>query len=173
MLFLLLALFAGCEYNNLDNNNSPVIERERLYGQEHIMSMPYEELSENEILALGMAIDDEYKARATYYSVIEKFGEVRPFISIVESEENHIERLIELYNKYNLEIPEDNWKGYQVEYGTLKEACIGGVNAELDNVELYEYLFEIIENEDISTVFKSLRDASFYNHLPAFERCAR
>ena len=37
------------------------------------------------------AINDEYKARATYRLVISTFGEIRPFINIVEAEGRHIE----------------------------------------------------------------------------------
>ena len=40
------------------------------------------------------AIDDEYKARATYRLVIREFGEIRPFINIVEAESRHIEALL-------------------------------------------------------------------------------
>ena len=32
------------------------------------------------------ALDDERKAEATYAAVIEKFGEVRPFINIIDAE---------------------------------------------------------------------------------------
>ncbi len=44
--------------------------------------------------ALVEALQDEYKARATYRLVISKFGEIRPFINIIESEERHIQALL-------------------------------------------------------------------------------
>lgn len=59
--------------------------------------------------ALIEAINDEYKARATYLHVIGKFGETRPFIHIVEAEGRHIEALLTLFNKYEISVPEDNW----------------------------------------------------------------
>ncbi len=45
------------------------------------------------------AINDEYKARATYRHVIRKFGEIRPFINIVDAESRHIEALLPLFQK--------------------------------------------------------------------------
>ncbi|MGQ9872388.1 hypothetical protein [Leptodesmis sp.] len=32
---------------------------------------------------------DEYKARATYRLILGKFGPIRPFVNIVESEKRH------------------------------------------------------------------------------------
>jgi hypothetical protein len=43
---------------------------------------------------LGDALDDEYKAEATYAAVITRFGPVRPFINIVEAERRHAGALI-------------------------------------------------------------------------------
>lgn len=39
--------------------------------------------------ALRAALDDEYRAEATYAAVITAFGEVRPFINIIEAERRH------------------------------------------------------------------------------------
>ncbi len=50
------------------------------------------------------AINDEYKACATYRLVISTFGEIRPFINIVEAEGRHIEALLPLFAKYNIVI---------------------------------------------------------------------
>ena len=35
------------------------------------------------------ALDDEYRAEAIYDAVMQKFGEVRPFINIIEAERRH------------------------------------------------------------------------------------
>ncbi|PIE42699.1 MAG: DUF2202 domain-containing protein, partial [Gammaproteobacteria bacterium] len=52
--------------------------------------------------ALIEALDDEYKARATYRYVIDTFGPVRPFINIVNAETRHIQALIPLFHKYGV-----------------------------------------------------------------------
>ena len=46
------------------------------------------------ITAMHDALEDEYKARATYRKVIERFGRVRPFVNIIQAEERHIEALL-------------------------------------------------------------------------------
>ena len=42
-------------------------------------------MTEKTLAALREALEDEYKAQATYRKVIEKFGGIRPFINIVET----------------------------------------------------------------------------------------
>lgn len=50
-------------------------------------------LTPETIAALAEALDDEYKARATYAKVIERFGPVRPFVNIIKAEERHAQAL--------------------------------------------------------------------------------
>ena len=54
-------------------------------------------LDARERQALADARDDEYKSHGTYAQVIRDFGEVRPFINIVEAEARHIEALFSLH----------------------------------------------------------------------------
>lgn len=140
--------------------------------EEHIQDLPAEDISESEIEALSLAINDEYKARATYQRVINKFGDVKPFSNIINSESNHIAELINIYNKYALTIPEDDWLDKVPVFSSVEEACQAGVDAEVENAALYEELFSMVDNQDIIAVFNSLKSASENNHLPAFERCS-
>jgi len=57
-------------------------------------------LDESEIRALHEALDDEYRAWATYDQVIADFGEVRPFINIREAEARHMAALQRLFARY-------------------------------------------------------------------------
>ena len=68
-------------------------------------------LTDREIEDLLMALDDEYKARATYRQVLADFGEVRPFSNIVEAEQRHIDALLVLFERYGIEVPDDPWPG--------------------------------------------------------------
>ncbi len=129
-------------------------------------------LSEEEKTALGLAIDDEYKARATYAGVISKFGNVRPFTNIIDAEEQHISSLKSLYSAYGLEVPEDKWAGNAPEFDSVQEACAAGVQAEIENAALYENISKTVDNQDILDVFERLGKASEENHLPAFQRCS-
>jgi rubrerythrin len=123
--------------------------------------------------ALQAALDDEYHARATYRAVLDAFGEVRPFINIVESEERHIEALKRQCEKHRIEVPSDPWAGRVTAPESLKQACDDAVKAERDNAALYEKLIEAArEHPDVQETFRRLQAASQQRHLPAFERAA-
>ena len=47
---------------------------------------------DTDVEALQLALEDEYRAEAMYEAVIEDFGEVRPFINIIEAERRHAMR---------------------------------------------------------------------------------
>jgi hypothetical protein len=60
-------------------------------------------------VVLTAALDDEFHARATYRTVLDAFGDVRPFVNIVESEERHIPALGRLFERQGLSMPPDRW----------------------------------------------------------------
>jgi len=96
VFFILIILFSlvGCDATKRG-------VQQKIHEENYILSLPKENISESEIEALSLAINDEYKARATYKKVIEKFGEVRPFSNIINSEENHINHLSSSYRFLN------------------------------------------------------------------------
>jgi len=123
--------------------------------------------------ALRAALDDEYHARATYRAVLDAFGEVHPFINIVESEERHIQALKRQCEKHGMEVPSDKWAGGVSAPESLERACEDAVNAERKNAALYEKLIEAAtEYPDVQETFRRLQAASQERHLPAFERAA-
>ena len=130
-------------------------------------------LSPAAIDALSLALDDEYKALATYDAIFKKFGDVRPFSQILLSEEMHISSLLSLYAKYRLADPGNPYLGRVTAPATLSLACSLGVEAEIANAELYRshLLPQVEAYEDIKLVFNNLMDASQSKHLPAFSRC--
>ncbi len=128
-------------------------------------------LSQLELDALHEALEDEYRAWATYDQVISDFGEVRPFINIREAEARHIQALCSLFEAYEIKIPRNNWPGKVTRYKTLKAACEAGVAAEIENGQMYDRLFKSTKKADILRVYINLQQASQQNHLPAFQRC--
>jgi len=118
------------------------------------------------------AINDEYKACATYRLVISKFGEIRPFINIVEAESRHIEALLPLFKKYGITIPDDTWVSRIQVPDSIIDACRDGVQAEIENAEMYDRLLDATKDyPDVQQVLMQLQRASAENHLPAFQRC--
>ena len=118
------------------------------------------------------AINDEYKARAIYRLVITTFGEIRPFINIVEAENRHIEALLPLFKKYDVTVPENDWSSRVEAPSSILDACRLGVEAEIENAEMYDRLLDsTIGYPDVQDVLIQLQRASKENHLPAFQRC--
>ena len=122
--------------------------------------------------ALNMALDDEYRARATYQSVLNQFGPVFPFVNIVQSEQRHITALLPLFQRYGLAPVPDRWSGQAFPFNSVVEACEAGIAAEISNYQMYDRFLEQIAEPDVRFVFSNLRNASAYHHLPAFRYCA-
>lgn len=131
---------------------------------------PATALTAAEKTALNSAIQDEYKARATYNKILDTFGEVMPFANIVNAEERHVEALAYLHERYGVEVPEDGWAEKIPAYATLKDAAEAAVQAEVDNGALYHELMKTVGNVEMTNVFKALQFATMEHHLPAFQR---
>ena len=121
---------------------------------------------------LRYAIEDEYLARAEYAAIMKEFGSQRPFSNIMKAEETHIGWLRDVYARLQMTIPEDRAKDYVVLPKSLEDAYRAGVQAEIDNIAMYDHFLstDIIrkpENDFVADVFVRLRDAS-KNHLSAF-----
>jgi rubrerythrin len=120
---------------------------------------------------LTLALLDEYKSRATYAKILEKFGPVRPFLNIHEAEGRHVEALVHLFETYQIEVPVDHWPCHITVPATLKEACEQAVDAEQDNMTMYDRILAETSEPDVRRVLLHLQSASRDRHLPAFERC--
>ena len=132
------------------------------------------DLSQAEIHALNEALDDEYRAWATYDQVIADFGDVRPFTNIRAAEARHIQALCSLFGHYRLPVPGNPWNLETVtRYASLQEACEAGVVAEIANGEMYDRLLKVIQQQDIVAVLRNLQGASQQRRLAAFRRCAQ
>lgn len=131
-----------------------------------------QQLTSTELADLLAAIDDEYKARATYAQVLADFGENLPFSNIVDAEQRYIDALVALFARYGLDVPPDPWPGQVTRYGTIVDACADGVQAEIDNAALYDRLLAGTTRDDLVDTYRNLQQASQENHLPAFRRCA-
>jgi hypothetical protein len=130
-----------------------------------------EPLDEADIQALELALDDEYHALAVYQSVIADFGNVEPFVEIAQSEQRHIDALLNQFDKHGLAIPENPWLGNIPGFESVQAACQAGVEAEIANVALYERLFSMTDDPTLVQVFTNLSRASQGSHLPEFQSC--
>lgn len=130
------------------------------------------ELPADVVAALNAALHDEQNAYATYQAVIDQFGAVRPFTSIQAAEAQHIAALEFLFERYGLTVPQAT-PVQAAAFASVSDACSAGAAAEIANFALYDNWMATVANyPDILQVITALRDASEFQHLPAFERCA-
>lgn len=120
---------------------------------------------------LTVLINDEYKARAEYVALVEEFGDQNPFTSLINAETTHSNALAGLFDAFDLDVPEDNGAEYAVVPDTLQEAYEIGVQAEIDNIALYEDYLKLDLPDAVEQVFVNLMTASEH-HLATFEAYA-
>ncbi len=132
-----------------------------------------EELPDEVVEALLAGLNDEYHAYAVYQAVIDQFGPVTPFVQIQSAEANHIAALQNIFTRYGLDIPEPQPLTDDLSFDSVADACALGAEAEIANFELYDQWIDAVSDyPDMVQVFTALRNASEYNHLPAFQSCA-
>lgn len=118
---------------------------------------------------LTYAIQDEYAAQAEYDAIIKTFNTTRPYTNITKAESTHISLLTPLFQTYGYEIPANNATQYISLPSTLTETYSIGVEAEINNIAMYESFLKQDLPTDVATVFTYLQKAS-ENHLSAFEK---
>jgi rubrerythrin len=120
---------------------------------------------------LSYAIQDEYLARSEYEAIIQTYGNVRPFSNIIRAEEQHIQWLLDLYAGHGLVPPSDLSRSRVAVPENLKAALETGVQAEIDNIAMYQsFLGDAAAAPlptDVRELFERLMAAS-ENHLRAF-----
>lgn len=118
---------------------------------------------------LTYAIQDEYMALAEYQTIIAKFGASRPFTTLIQAEQRHIDLLKPLFAEYGVAVPENDAAGRVTALETLAEAYEAGLKAETSNIAMYNAFLGQSVPADLQAVFTSLKAAS-ENHLSSFER---
>ena len=116
------------------------------------------------------AVQEEKGAQALYQSVLDAFGDVAPFNTIVLSEAQHLAALERQATKYAVSLPTFT-PAPAPTFATLAEACQAGVDAEIADAALYDELMAITTHSDLLQVYRNLQSASLNQHLPAFEAC--
>jgi hypothetical protein len=119
------------------------------------------------------ALQEEHLAEVTYRRVLADFGPVAPFARIADSEARHLQAILGLFGRRGWSAPESIWTPDNVPaFGSVAEACAGGVAVEIEDGALYEgYLSRDDLPSDVVNVFTHLQAASLESHLPAFQAC--
>lgn len=183
ILFSTLFFVFGC-----DSQLSSQPSTQNYYSLEAIQSqintLPGEEVSDQESEGLIFMKEEEKLARDVY-RVLYSTWNLRPFSNITGSEQMHMDAIILLLEKYELQDPVtidttgiftnqdlQNLYNTLVERGeqSVTEALkVGAAIEEIDILDLQKELDENVDNEDITMVYENLMRGS-RNHLRAFVR---
>ncbi len=156
--------------HNVDVDPNPLSEADKTLTLEGYGALGA--LSDNDLSVVDMlmyAVQDEYLAHGEYLAIIDKFGNQKPYDNIVKSEETHLSFLREVYLSYELEFPEDSSEDHIIIPADLLEAAKTGVQAEIDNIAMYEKFLSYDLPENVIEVFSALKSGSD-SHLLAFEK---
>ncbi len=115
------------------------------------------------------AVQDEYLAHGEYEAIIKRFGAQNPYSNIINSEKEHIAMLKNLFESCGLAFPADDSAGHLVIPSSLADAAKTGVQAEIDNIAMYNKFLSGNLPKPVADVFTFLKSAS-QNHLEAFKR---
>jgi hypothetical protein len=172
LLFSVTVSFTSC------NESNPVPATD-LTSQDS--SLPREDLSTDEINSLIFMREEEKLARDVYAVLYAKWKS-NIFSNIGESEQTHMDVILQLLNKYNLPDPVgDNSAGifdntqlqelynHLVEQGSTSMADAMQVGATIEDLDIFdlENAMIKIDNQDIRLVYESLTKGS-RNHLRSF-----
>ena len=146
-----------------------------------IDNLPYEFLSDAELEALAFMREEEKLARDVYLRMYEIWDQ-RIFTNIANAEQTHMDAVLRLLEKYDLEDPaSDTPQGVFTDpvlqglydmlvaqgSASLVDALIVGATIEdLDIFDLQRQL-AVVDNQDIILVFENLTKGS-RNHMRAF-----
>ena len=156
-------LFAGCGAPDASSPDTPVAPEE-----ESLQPAPTSVV--DPLVSMNTALQDEYRAQATYAQVLIDLGDVVPFSKIVEAEATHIAAISALFTSRELAVPGSEL-GEAPTYDTRLAACEAAVIGETGNIAIYDGLLLLELPNDVRNVFTNLRLASLEQHLPAFENC--
>jgi hypothetical protein len=118
---------------------------------------------------LTYAVQDEELAYAEYAKIVETYGNTRPFANIIKAEQSHIAALEKLFAAYGVALPANSAADYVTVPSSLTDALNAGIQAEKNNIAMYEKFLSQNLPDDVKSVFTALKNASEH-HLAAFER---
>jgi|GEM_PF-514073 len=114
----------------------------------------------------------EYAAAASYLAVLDRFGPVEPYATILEGELRHIDALTRQLQRYGVEVPDNPYIGQVDAPDDLQSAAQAWAEGEVDNVALHDGLLAQVDDARLERVLGNLRRASLESHLPLFEAAA-
>jgi hypothetical protein len=116
--------------------------------------------------------DGEYAAAASYQAVLDKFGQVEPYATILGAELKHINALTRQLERAGVTVPANPYLGNLEAPADLETAAKAWAEGEILNVEMYDKLLTQTSDANLTRVLTNLRRSSQESHLPMFELAA-
>lgn len=116
--------------------------------------------------------DGEFAASASYQAVLDKFGQVEPYATILQAELKHINALSRQLERAGVVVPANPYLGNLVAPENLQLAAEAWAEGEILNVQMYDELLAQTTDSNLSRVLTNLRRSSQESHLPLFQLAA-
>lgn len=181
IVFISLTVFGCTTENPVESSAKNSTESLELIKQT-ILSLPTEDLSQEEIDGLLFMREEEKLALDVYITLYQKYG-IKAFNNISKSEQTHTEAVKLLLEKYSLTDPvqsdvlglfinQDLQNLYTQLIGSgnvsdIEALKVGAAIEEIDILDLVKQLTGVVDNQDIIYVYNNLKKGS-ENHLRAF-----
>ncbi len=124
--------------------------------------------------ALQIVVYNQMQTYEVNMNIIEKFGEIEPFTTIVKVQKQQYSMILPLLEKYQIQLPNENEQQEVNIPNSLLEVCELGVATELKNIQLYDYLLQFCQDcPDIQEAFYRLQATSYNDSLPMFRKCTQ
>ncbi|WKK84893.1 DUF2202 domain-containing protein [Marivirga arenosa] len=178
LIILIFSPFIILSCDPLNDNISPKLDNKLTM----ISSFPLEPLSEQEISSIYFMREEEKLARDVYGFLYDKYS-VIVFNNISESEQSHMDAVLQLINRYDLSDPAEDTHFGEFQNAELQQLYddlisqgsdniiealkVGAVIEEIDIIDIQNDLDTSIDNQDINYVYENLLKGS-RNHLRAF-----
>lgn len=119
-----------------------------------------------------MSADGEYAAAASYMAVLDEYGSVEPYATILEAELRHISALTRQLERLGVVVPDNPYIGEISAPANLTLAAEAWAEGEILNVAMYDELISQVSDSQVVKVLTNLRRSSLESHLPAFQAAA-
>lgn len=123
-----------------------------------------------------MGTDGEYASYATYGAVIDRYGDVEPYVTIQTQEGHHIDALTRQLDRLGVAVPQNPYLGQLDAPDSLQDAAANWAAGEVANVAMYDSLMADATGDALTDaltrVFTNLRRSSQESHLPMFTEAA-
>lgn len=130
-----------------------------------------EGLSQEEVDAMGVALEQEYKMNAIFDVIVKKYGQAVPFDKIVTPAFRNSTAILQIYQVNALTAPAPAPSAV-LPPESFSQACQMAMEQVEENIRMYEAYLSTVQHAQVRAVFTSNLQNARGKHLPALAQCA-